>query len=143
MIRVYELKTEEDKKKAKAKFSVLILEFCRVFLMQDIDANQDIGIGVLQLDGAEVYIKYICVPDDDKPFEYFDLLARSLLNVLRDMFGLRILLDSSQVNAHCKKDGCPAKNKNDYWRQFGFKEYADGVLSVISHEIDLKGACKG
>jgi len=165
MVKIFELKQEEEKRNAAALFFIDIPEYSRMFVMRDSDGNDsnnsNIGFGVLELDGAEVLIKYVCVPDDSKPFVYFDLMARSLLNIVRDMFGLRVIIKTAEVNSHCKKDGCPAKNidykssrncdsvsgKSNqssvlYWQQFGFEKYAEGVLSVISHKIDLRGDCK-
>lgn len=95
----------------------------RVLIMDE--GGEYIGAAVIGLNKTIVEIRQIIVKD--RPFPYYDLLARSTLNLI-NLFELPILVRVI---------------KNDYFRPFGFEEAADGYMYVQSDKIIFKGSICG
>lgn len=95
----------------------------RVLLMDE--DGKMIGASVIGLDKTVVEIRQLIVKD--KPFEYFDLLARSTLNVI-NLFVLPIMVRVAS---------------RPYFKAFGFTEAEDGFMYIASDKITFKGSLCG
>lgn len=95
----------------------------RVLLMEENGVY--IGASVIGLDKTVVEIRQLIVKD--KPFPYFDLLARSTLNLI-NLFQMPIMV-------RVKSD--------DYFVPFGFKQNDDGFMYIESDKITFKGSICG
>lgn len=95
----------------------------RVLIMDE--GGEYIGASVIGLNKTIVEIRQIIVKD--RPFPYYDLLARSTLNLI-NLFELPILV---RVVI------------SDYFRPFGFEQATDGYMYVQSDKIVFKGSICG
>ncbi len=95
----------------------------RVLIMDE--GGEKIGASVIGLDRTVVEIRQIIVKD--RPFPYFDLLARSTLNII-NLFELPIM-----VRVESKP----------YFTAFGFTQAEDGFMYVQSDKITFKGSLCG
>ncbi|MBR2968057.1 MAG: hypothetical protein IKC35_04715 [Clostridia bacterium] len=95
----------------------------RVLLMEE--GGAWIGASVIGLDKTVVEIRQIIVKD--KPFPYFDLLARSTLNIV-NLFELPIMV---------------RVESRPYFKAFGFEQAEDGFMYVQSDKITFKGSLCG
>lgn len=93
----------------------------RVLLMDE--GGIIIGASVIGLNKTIVEIRFVKVKD--RPFPYFDLLARSTLNLI-NLFEL-------PITVRVKND--------DYYAPFGFTKRDDGYMYIKSDEIVFKGQC--
>ncbi len=94
----------------------------RVLIMDE--GGKYIGASVIGLNKTIVEIRQIIAKGT---FPYYDLLARSTLNLI-NLFQLPILV---------------RVEKNDYFRPFGFEEATDGYMYVQSDKIVFKGSLCG
>ncbi|MCH5163702.1 MAG: hypothetical protein J1F36_01650 [Clostridiales bacterium] len=95
----------------------------RVLIMDE--EGEKIGASVIGLDKTVVEIRQIIVKD--RPFPYYDLLARSTLNLI-NLFELPIMVR--------------VKSKA-YFKPFGFIEASDGFMYIRSDKIVFKGSICG
>lgn len=95
----------------------------RVLLMDE--ENEIIGASVIGLDKTVVEIRFVKVKD--RPFPYYDLLARSTLNLI-NLFEL-------PIRVRVKSD--------KYFAPFGFEEEGDGFMYIMSDKIVFKGSICG
>lgn len=84
-----------------------------------------IGASVIGLDKTVVEIRQLIVKD--RPFPYFDLLARSTLNLI-NLFEL-------PIKVRVKSD--------NYFIPFGFIDGGDGFMYIESDKIVFKGSICG
>ncbi len=95
----------------------------RVLLMNE--GEEYIGAAVIGLNKTIVEIRQLIVKD--RPFPYYDLLARSTLNLI-NLFELPIMV---------------RVKKSDYFTPFGFEEASDGFMYIQSDKIVFKGSICG
>lgn len=95
----------------------------RVLMMDE--EGEIIGCSVIGLNKTVVEIRSIIVKD--RPFPYFDLLARSTLNLI-NLFEL-------PITVRVKSD--------PYFLPFGFTDGGDGFMYIISDKIVFKGSICG
>lgn len=95
----------------------------RVLIMDE--GGEYVGASVIGLNKTIVEIRQIIVKD--RPFPYYDLLARSTLNLI-NLFELPIMVRVEE---------------NDYFRPFGFEQAADGFMYIQSDKIVFKGSICG
>ncbi|MCL2675020.1 MAG: hypothetical protein FWE84_00275 [Firmicutes bacterium] len=105
------------------KFGFVVNSACRVFVMQE---NGDIGAGVLMLDGGVVWIKQVVT---NSPFAYYDLLARTLLAVVRNMTGMMVRVKKAYENIIKAID-------HTCFLQFGFVDCGE-YLEILSDDINF------
>ena len=95
----------------------------RVLLMEE--GGEWIGASVIGLDKTVVEIRKKNIKN--KPFPYFDLLARSTLNIV-NLFELPIMV---------------RVESRPYFKAFGFEVAEDGFMYVQSDKITFKGSLCG
>lgn len=95
----------------------------RALLMEE--GGDVVGVSVIGLNKTVVEIRHIIVKD--RPFPYYDLLARSTLNLI-NLFELPIMIRVP---------------KNDYFTPFGFTDGGDGFMYIQSDKIVFKGSICG
>lgn len=122
MITVKEYSFEQAKAYTDA-FNVPLSPEERVLLMDE--GGEIIGASVIGLDRTVVEIRHIFVKD--RPFPYYDLLARSTLNLI-NLFELPIMV---------------RVQPSDYFLPFGFIKNEDGFMYVQSDKITFKGSLCG
>ncbi|MBE5731184.1 MAG: hypothetical protein E7350_04475 [Clostridiales bacterium] len=122
MVTVNEFTYDEAKDIVKALGGKLSADE-RVLIMDE--NGEKIGAAVIGLDRTVVEIRQLIVKD--RPFPYFDLLARSTLNII-NLFELPIMV---------------RVENNPYFTMFGFKQEEDGFMYVRSDEITFKGSLCG
>ena len=122
MIRVKEYSFDEAKDIVE-KLGGTLSPDERVLLMDEHD--EYIGASVIGLNKTVVEIRQIIVKD--RPFPYYDLLARSTLNLI-NLFELPIMV----------------RVKSDkYFIPFGFTDGGDGNMYIQSDKIVFKGSICG
>ncbi len=122
MVTVKEYKYE-DAKPITDKLGVALSPDERVLIMDE--GGEYIGASVIGLAKTIVEIRQLTVKD--RPFPYYDLLARSTLNLI-NLFELPIMV---------------RVEKNDYFVPFGFEEASDGYMYIQSDKIVFKGSLCG
>lgn len=122
MIRVKEYSFDEAKETVE-KLGGTLSPDERVLLMDE--QGEFIGASVIGLNKAVVEIRQIIVKD--RPFPYYDLLARSTLNLI-NLFEL-------PIKVSVKSD--------DYFIPFGFTDGGDGKMYIVSDKIIFKGSICG
>ncbi len=95
----------------------------RVLIMDE--EGEVVGASVIGLNRTVVEIRQIIVKD--RPFPYFDLLARSTLNLI-NLFEL-------PIKVSVKSD--------PYFLPFGFTDGEDGKMYIMSDKITFKGSICG
>lgn len=95
----------------------------RVLIMDE--EGEVVGASVIGLNRTVVEIRQIIVKD--RPFQYFDLLARSTLNLI-NLFEL-------PIKVSVKSD--------PYFLPFGFTDGGDGKMYIMSDKITFKGSICG
>lgn len=95
----------------------------RVLLMDE--EGEMIGASVIGLNKTVVEIRFMTVKD--RPFPYYDLLARSTLNLI-NLFELPIMV---------------SVKSDPYFLPFGFKDGGDGKMYIESDKIIFKGSICG
>ena len=95
----------------------------RMLIMDE--EGEIVGASVIGLNKTVVEIRQLIIKD--KPFPYFDLLARSTLNLI-NLFEL-------PIKVSVKSD--------PYFLPFGFKDGGDGMMYVMSDKITFKGSICG
>lgn len=95
----------------------------RVLIMDE--DGEKIGASVIGLNKTVVEIRQIIVKD--RPFPYYDLLARSTLNLI-NLFELPIMV---------------RVKSEPYFKPFGFAEAEDGFMYIPSDKIVFKGSICG
>lgn len=95
----------------------------RVLVMDE--DGEIVGASIIGLDKTVVEIRAVAVIN--RPFAYYDLLARSTLNLI-NLFELPIMV---------------RVEKSEYFKPFGFTEAKDGFMYVRSDEIVFKGSICG
>lgn len=124
MIEVYEIDYERAKESAK-NFGTIANIGDRFFIMEE---KGEIGFATVGLCGKDVIIKEVIT---DKPFAYFDLLTRTVLNALKNLPNSVNVFVSQKV----------IELKPEYFFRFGFRK-TDDCLVVNNIDIDLSGTCK-
>lgn len=122
MIRVKEYSFDEAKQTVE-RLGGTLSEDERVLLMDE--EGEFIGASVIGLNKTVVEIRQIIVKD--RPFPYYDLLARSTLNLI-NLFELPITV---------------SVKKDDYFIPFGFTDGGDGNMYISSDKIVFKGSICG
>jgi len=120
MTEIFEITDREHIDRLTQEFKLDVSPLDRAFVMQE---NGDIGLGVLGLEKGAVIVKDVYVKHGF-PFEYYDLLARALLGIIRDFSPIKVRI----------------KGYKEYFERFGFVK-AGGEMEAMSDRIMLGAKC--